>query len=126
MPFVDIELTFKESKAAQRQQRVQARDAARARRWTFVTHYRGAMLLGTTVLHSRLTSQIAILAVDFPLFPRRLAKTETFGISLMDVGMSPQVLNTLFLTGRCRNLSICSRSDVKRGTGRNRCHNLAT
>jgi phosphatidylinositol glycan class W len=31
---------------------------------------------------------VSILAVDFPLiFPRRLCKTEEFGISLMDVGV---------------------------------------
>lgn len=37
----------------------------------------------TTMLYTLL----CIVAVDFPVFPRRLAKTETFGISLMDVGV---------------------------------------
>ena len=36
----------------------------------YITNYRSSMLLITT---------ICILAVDFPVFPRRLAKTENFG-----------------------------------------------
>ena len=45
---------------------------------SFITKYRISILLMTFV---------SILAVDFQIYPRRLAKTEQFGISLMDVGV---------------------------------------
>ena len=43
-------------------------------RVAYITNYRASMLLITT---------ICILAVDFPVFPRRLAKTENFGFGML-------------------------------------------
>ncbi|KAL1726660.1 GWT1-domain-containing protein [Schizophyllum commune] len=43
--------------------------------------------LSTFRAHMLLMTILAILAVDFPVFPRELAKCETFGVSLMDVGV---------------------------------------
>ena len=62
----------------------------------YLTIYRSSILYLTFV---------AILAVDFHVFPRRFAKTEVSGYGLMDVGAASFVLSAGFVSSKARHRS---------------------
>jgi phosphatidylinositol glycan class W len=62
----------------------------------FLSVYRAQMMMSTVV---------AILAVDFYVFPRRFAKTEEFGFGLMDVGVGSFILSHAMVSPMARALS---------------------
>ncbi|KAH9534510.1 hypothetical protein CY35_17G009000 [Sphagnum magellanicum] len=61
----------------------------------YLSSYRFVMMLVTCV---------TILAVDFTVFPRRYAKTETYGTGLMDIGVGSFVVANALVSRQARSL----------------------
>lgn len=60
--------------------------------------------------HMMLMTVLGILAVDFPIFPRSLAKCEVFGVSLVRAFFAQYFQTNFFLDGSwCRILHFCTR-----------------
>ncbi|XP_024021507.1 uncharacterized protein At4g17910 isoform X2 [Morus notabilis] len=69
----------------------------------------GSRSLRTNISSFRVSMMIvtclSILAVDFTIFPRRYAKTETYGTGLMDIGVGSFVLANSLVSRQARNIS---------------------
>ncbi|XP_072749216.1 uncharacterized protein [Anoplolepis gracilipes] len=63
----------------------------------FITNFRAL---------TNIITAICILAVDFPIFPRKFAKTEVFGYSLMDTGVGLFILANALVAPEARDFSI--------------------
>jgi len=66
---------------------------------------------------------IAILAVDFTIFPRHFVKTESYGISLMDVGVGTFIISSSLTSKYARGLYNNNNSNTNSNTSNNITNN---
>ncbi|KAG6780784.1 hypothetical protein POTOM_013659 [Populus tomentosa] len=80
-----------------------------AKRFDASNYSGGSLSLRTSVSSYRVLVMIltflCILAVDFKIFPRRHAKTETYGTSLMDLGVGSFILANALVSRQARSVS---------------------
>ncbi|CAI9728883.1 phosphatidylinositol-glycan biosynthesis class W protein-like isoform X3 [Octopus vulgaris] len=67
----------------------------------FVTYFRAII---------NIVTGICILAVDFPIFPRRFAKTETYGTSVMDAGVGFYIVANALISPEARQTTLRCKS----------------
>ncbi|XP_077271161.1 glucosaminyl-phosphatidylinositol-acyltransferase PIGW [Temnothorax americanus] len=76
----------------------------------FITNFRAL---------TNIITAICILAVDFRIFPRKFAKTEAFGYSLMDTGVGLFILANALVAPEARDLSTFRRGGFQETLTRN-------
>ncbi|KDP42278.1 hypothetical protein JCGZ_01602 [Jatropha curcas] len=74
---------------------------------TIISSYRVAVMVVTC---------LCILAVDFRIYPRRYAKTETYGTSLMDLGVGSFILANSLVSRQARKVSSVNLKSAIRST----------
>lgn len=78
-------------------------------------HFRQVPFVTLSRVFVNVITAVSILAVDFPVFPRRYAKTETYGTGVMDFGVGAYVfVNALVCPEARRRDSGSKRNDLRK------------
>lgn len=76
----------------------------------FVTNFRAL---------TNIVTAVCILAIDFRIFPRKFAKTEVYGYSLMDTGVGLFILANALVAPEARDFSVHRRAGFRETLTRN-------